>query len=433
MRVMIRVRPTILIIGLFAGLSTPAFAQAPGTSGSAQEVEKTERAKQLDILRRDLKHSRERETRLKAEIEKIKNDRKKFGQELIDTATRIRAIETQLTATEARLEPLDLREAKIKKSLDSRRAVLSDVLAALQKIGIDPAPALMLRPEDALESVRSAILLGALVPELRDRANKLVSDLVELAGVRRDIAVERENFALGRAVLDDEKSRISALIEERQRQQSENEKAIEDERTRAQALAKEVVSVQDLVTRMEQEIATAARAAEAARKEDEARATAANSPNSAQIAPALPFAQAKGKLPLPVAGTKLLAFGASNQAGGTEKGISLVTRANAQVSAPCDGRVVFAGNFRNYGQLLIINAGGGYHILLAGMERITVDLGQSIATGEPVAIMGSGPRMASVSALGFSEPILYIEFRKDGNSIDPNPWWATTEDEKVRG
>ena len=67
------------------------------------------------------------------------------------------------------------------------------------------------------------------------------------------------------------------------------------------------------------------------------------------------------------------------------------------------------------------------------MERITVDLGQSVATGEPVAIMGSGPRMAAVSALGFSEPILYIEFRKDGNSIDPSPWWATTEDEKVRG
>ena len=83
---------------------------------------------------------------------------------------------------------------------------------------------------------------------------------------------------------------------------------------------------------------------------------------------------------------------------------------------------------------MIINAGGGYHILLAGMERITVELGQFVLTGEPVAVMGSAPKVASVSAFGSSDPVLYVEFRKDGNSIDPSPWWATTtEDEKVRG
>jgi len=423
---MIRIWSSLLILGLAA---LPSGAQPPAAPTTAQEIEKAERTKQLDILRRNLKGSREQESKLKAEIDKIKNDRKKFSQEMVDTAARIRAIETKLTEIEVRLEPLDVREAEIKKSLDDRRTVLSDVLAALQKIGSDPAPALMVRPEDALEAVRSAILLGAVVPALRTEAERLVRDLGELAGVRRDIAAQRESFALSRAALDEERDRISALIEERQRQQSENEKALESERARAQALANEVVNVQDLVTRMEQEIATTAKAAEMARKEDEARTAAL----SGRVSPALPFAQAKGKLPIPVAGTKLLTFGASNQAGGIEKGISLVTRPNAQVSSPCEGRIVFAGNFRNYGQLLIINGGGGYHILLAGMERITVDLGQSVTTGEPVAIMGSGPRMAAVSALGFSEPILYIEFRKDGNPIDPSPWWATTEDEKVRG
>ena len=132
-------------------------------------------------------------------------------------------------------------------------------------------------------------------------------------------------------------------------------------------------------------------------------------------------------------GRKLHEYGATNGLGGVEKGLSIATRPNAQVSAPCDGWVVYAGNFRNYGQLLIINAGGGYHILLAGMERITVDLGQFVLTGEPVAVMGSASRVAAVSAFGSSDPVLYVEFRKDGNSIDPSPWWATTEDEKVRG
>ena len=156
-------------------------------------------------------------------------------------------------------------------------------------------------------------------------------------------------------------------------------------------------------------------------------------PDSARVSPAVPFHETKGKLPWPAIGKKLHEYGAANGLGGLEKGLSIATRPNAQVSAPCDGWVVYAGNFRNYGQLLIINAGGGYHILLAGMERITVDLGQFVLTGEPVAVMGGVSKVAGVSALGTAEPVLYVEFRKDGNSIDPSSWWAKTEDEKVRG
>ena len=102
------------------------------------------------------------------------------------------------------------------------------------------------------------------------------------------------------------------------------------------------------------------------------------------------------------------------------------------MTAPCDGWVVYAGPFRSYGQLLILNAGGGYHVLLAGMERISVDLGQFVLTGEPVAVMGGGPQSAAAVATGSSQPVLYIEFRKDGSPVDPSPWWAS-DSEKVRG
>jgi septal ring factor EnvC (AmiA/AmiB activator) len=411
-----------MVLGAGAGLSI-AMAQTSNAPDISNAIEKREQERRLEILRGDLKGSREKETKLKAEIDKIKGDRKQLAQDLVETAARMRALETKLSANEKRLEPLDLREAQIKKSLHDRRALLSDVLGALQRIGVHPPPTFLIKPEDALESVRSAILLGAIIPELRGQAEKLVADLGELSRVRRDIAVERDTLAQNRAALNDEQRRVSVLIEERQRQQSENEKALESVRTRAQALANEVINVQDLVNRMEREIAS-----------NEARESRTNSPDLGQIALALPFSQSKGKLPLPIAGTKLHAFGAPNDAGGTEKGLSLVTRPNAEVVAPCPGRIVFAGNFRNYGQLLIINAGGGYHILLAGMERITVDLGQFVLTGEPVAVMGSASRVAAVSAFGSSDPVLYVEFRKDGNSIDPSPWWATTtEDEKVRG
>ncbi|MEA2855812.1 MAG: murein hydrolase activator, partial [Methylobacteriaceae bacterium] len=92
------------------------------------------------------------------------------------------------------------------------------------------------------------------------------------------------------------------------------------------------------------------------------------------------------------------------------------------------------GPYRTYGQLLIINAGSGYYVVLAGMERINVDVGQFVLTGEPVATMGDGTaKTAAAIAIGGAQPVLYVEFRKDGAPIDPGPWWARPEMKKVRG
>ena len=136
---------------------------------------------------------------------------------------------------------------------------------------------------------------------------------------------------------------------------------------------------------------------------------------------------------MPASGVRLRNFGASDGSGGLEKGLSVATRAGAQVTTPCDGWVVYAGPFRSYGQLLILNAGGGYHVLIAGMERISVNIGQFVLAGEPVATMGSISQVAAILATAPSQPVLYIEFRKDGTPIDPSPWWASGEGEKVRG
>lgn len=411
----------------------PAVLHAQEPPQSAREVEKAERQRELEILRSDLERRKAAEAKLKAELEILKNDRKKLSQTLVDAAARTKAIEGRLSAAEARIPPLDAREKSIRTSLESRRAVLAEVLAAVARLSRQPAPAIVLKPDDALASIRSAMLLGAVVPELRAEAETLVADLTELARVRREIMTERAALAEDRAGLDLERTRLTALVEERQRRQSDTEKSLDAERTRSQALARQVETVSELVARMEKEIESAAKAAEAARREAEAKKTVAAISDPARITPAIAFAQAKGQLPLPVTGTRIRDFGAPDGAGGSEKGVQVATRAGAQVTAPCDGWVVYAGLFRSYGRLLIINGGGGYHILLAGMERITVELGQFVLTGEPVAVMGSGPKAASDAEVSASKPTLYIEFRKDGNPIDPTPWWAETDSEKARG
>ncbi|WP_249158585.1 murein hydrolase activator EnvC family protein [Bradyrhizobium jicamae] len=414
--------------------NAPVPQQAAATSPDAIK----QREQELEAAREQQRKAAELQEKLKADIAAIGQDRSKLNEQLIDIAGQVRGVETRIADTEARLRQLDGRERDIRASLDSRRADIVEVLAALQRAGRRTPPALLVRPEDALQSLRTAMLLGAVVPELRSRAEKLATDLGELVALRKTISTERDGLARDRDKLRDDQVRLSALVDERQRQQSAAEKDMEAEGARAIALSKQVGDLQGLIAKMEQDLKSAAKAAATANLQG-APAPVNGKPNlgafkdPARLAPAVAFASAKGLFSYPVNGSKIREFGGSDGAGGVQKGISLAAKPGAQVTTPCDGWVVYAGPFRSYGQLLILNAGGGYHVLIAGMERISVNIGQFVLTGEPVATMGSTSQVASILATNASQPVLYVEFRKDGTPIDPGPWWATNEGEKVRG
>ena len=432
--------PKALLIAVAFGtgvlLAAPRPAPAQGVT-VAPEAAKGARQEELEKVQAEQKKAAEAAAKLKAELDTIGEDRRKLSQLLITTAANVRTVEDRIAEGERRLNVLSGNEDTVRRSLASRRVVIGEVLAALQRLGRRPPPALLVSPEDALQSVRAAILLGAVLPDMKVEVDTLVADLAELVRVRSEIAAEREVLGRDLAALSQERTRMNVLVQERQRKQTETEKALETERTRAVQLARQADNLKDLIGRIEQEIASAARAAAAAQAgtvrptDPKASLAALNDPG--RLSPAIAFASAKGALPLPISGVKIRDFGAPDGLGGTEKGLRIASRSGAQVTAPCDGWVVYAGPFRSYGQLLILNAGGGYHILLAGMERISVDLGQFVLTGEPVAVMGGGPQSAAAIATGSSQPVLYIEFRKDGSPVDPSPWWAVSGSEKVRG
>jgi murein hydrolase activator len=422
-------------------LLAPAAGQVAAPTQQATAVSPDiikQREQELEAAREQQRKAAELQQKLKADIDAIGQDRSKLNQQLIDIAAQVRSVETRIGDAEARLRPLDAREQQIRASLDSRRSEIVEVLAALQRAGRRTPPALLVRPEDALQSLRTAMLLGSVVPELRGRAEKLAGDLGELVALRKTIATERDALAKDRDKSREDQVRLAAFVDERQRKQSAIEKDMEAEGARAITLSKQVDSLQGLIARMEIDVKSAAKAAATASLKG-APAAPNGKPNlgglkdPARLSPAIAFASAKGLLAFPVNGSKIRDFGGSDGAGGVEKGISLTTRAGAQVTTPCDGWVVYAGPFRSYGQLLILNAGGGYHVLIAGMERILVNIGQFVLTGEPVAMMGSTSQVASILATTATQPVLYVEFRKDGTPIDPGPWWAANEGEKVRG
>lgn len=437
-----------LVLLLAPALSLRAANQSEQPSPGLEEKGAELSSKRLELrgMENTLELSEEQRRKIQAEIATIRADRAKLVAALLDATKTVSETESQISETEARLDTLTSSANAIKRSLEARRAVIAEILAALQRMGRRPPPALLASPEDMLSAFRASMLLGSVLPDMRGEMEALAADLSDLVRLRQSVAAERESLAASVAKLNADRERVAALVDARQAALSAAEQALDAERERASALAKQAASLKELIARMETEIAAAKRAAEAARKADESRKEAAEaappgtkaavSPfkDPARLAPALSFADAKGLLPLPVNGTLLRGFGNQDRFGAAEKGILIAARSGAIVSSPCDGWVSFAGPYRSYGQLLIINAGQGYYIILAGMDKINVNVGQFILAGEPVAVMGDGAvRTAAAIAIGAAEPILYVEFRKDGAAIDPGPWWAKPALEKVRG
>jgi murein hydrolase activator len=437
------IRLSVLLLSAALAGASPSPLPAQALSAAQQPAANSpdairQREKEMEAARTEQQNALLAQQKMKADIAAIGEDRSKLNQQLIEIAARVRAVEGSISDTEGRLHTLDGREDQIRDSLNSRRSEVVEVLAALQRAGRRTPPALLIRPQDALQSLRTAMLLGAVVPDLRARAEKLAGQLGEMVAVRKNIAAEHDRLAADRDKLRDDQARLAALIDQRQHKQASIEKDMETESTRAVGLARQLDNLQGLISHMEQDVKSAAKAAATANARGvpampNGKPDLAALKNPNRQSPAIAFASARGLFPLPVNGTKIHDFGGSDGAGGIEKGISLAARPGAQVTTPCDGWVVYAGPFRSYGQLLILNAGGGYHVLIAGMERISVNIGQFILTGEPVATMGTTSQVAAILATNASQPVLYVEFRKDGTPIDPGPWWAANEGEKVRG
>jgi septal ring factor EnvC (AmiA/AmiB activator) len=417
----------------------PIESDAVDSELSTEELER--RALELQELQAAMERAAENRRQLEDEIAVLLQDRASLNRALIDTTTRIRDTEARSDELEQRLESLIASEAAIRRSLEARRGIIIEVLAALQRMGRRPPPAVLVRPEDILEAVRTSMLLGAVVPELRAETEALAIDLSELVRLRTAIVADQTTLATELASLDQERQRLAGLIDARQMRLRSVQRDVAGEAALVADLAGRASTLKDLIESMEREITAAREAAEAARQaseeqllESRQRFAAAAFLDPARLSPQIPFAQAIGMLPQPVSGEEMRAFGAPDGYGGTAKGISISTRPGEIVTSPADGWVAFSGPFRSFGRLLIINPGDGYYVLLAGMDNISVDVGQFVLAGEPVATMGASSTLSPAAGLVESdEPVLYVEFRKDGGSIDPSPWWQEMQGEKVRG
>jgi len=407
-------------------------------------------------------------------LKDLRKEREKLNVRLVETAALIQKSESRLTSIETRLDELRTQEQLVRGSLAQRRGQIAKLLAVLQRMGRNPPPVMMTHRDDALAMVRSAILLASAFPGLSKQALELTERLKELIRVMMDIRDEGERLKAETQSLMDARTRLSGLMTTKKKSLTARESELRTIREAAADISRDVNSLTALIASIDKRTET-----EQIRKHNKkvnrvlddaaSRGRLGTAPNqrprvpieqdpglvgeaeperapwdpekevevavlapsatgfgrtsAARIEPAIPFHLAKAKLPKPTSGKLVLDYDERTQYGGNSKGTVFETRHAAQITSPCDGWIVYAGPFRSYGQLLIINAGGGYHVLLAGMTRIDVQPGQFVLAAEPVGTMSDAPPTVKMSSSETS-PVLYVEFRKDGRPIDPTPWWV---------
>ncbi len=388
------IRFFLIILVLSAGTYYPAMAFGEGVAPSSQ----------LKNIERALKRGREEKRNLGRKTKKLKSDVNRLGAKLISAARMVQDYETEIISLANRLKELKIEEKAKTASLMRRRGQFSYVLMALERLARYPPEAMIAQPGSPSDTVRSAILLRAAIPAIETKARDLRSNITSLGAARREISVRRAEMANASAGLKKQRRSLDMLLASKKKSLGSVVAKRNQAARRIRKLARQAKNLKELMAKLEVE-----------RKSRESRAGKNRAKRSVR--------GFSGNFPQPAVGKIVMMYGQATESGMTHKGISIETMPKGQVIATHRGRVVFAGPFRGYGQLLIIEHGEGYHSLLAGLGRIDSVIGQMVTGGEPVGIMGDPDN---------GRPVLYLELRRNGKPINPLPWLAARKN-KVNG
>ena len=401
-------------------------------------------AAKLKALEKQLEEGKAEREKLQSQSQSLDQSLATMRAQMIAVAKDIQDQEYSVTVLENRLADMERNAQEMSAALKRRDAQMGQVLLALERLALHPGDALSLSPLAPDDAVRSAILLRSAVPTIKSSAAALQTDLSTFYRARKQITDQKEKVAAGAATLLQKRMNLEKLVHERTEQQVALAARSDEADRRLTKMAQEAHDLRELFAKLADE--------KAKRDEEERRRLAAkpveppaaNTPPSVtakappgvaspqpkppakdDVAVTRSFAKARGTMPYPVAGSISgkygEAAGTAEDAGLRAKGITISARAGAQVIAPYDGIIAFAGPFRGYGQLLIIEHSEGYHTLLAGMGRIDIAVGQRVLAGEPIGLMNESATSS-----------LYVELRRDGQPINPLPWLADRTGQEQR-
>jgi septal ring factor EnvC (AmiA/AmiB activator) len=383
-------------------LALPASEAAP----TAALLDPAEAEAALARATRESRAAESRAAKLTAEAEAATEAAARTASEAAALAARIQQAEAEIEVARARLTIARAARARLTARLAAKQEPTARLAAALQTAARRPLALSALQPGSLKDVVHVRAVLDGAVPQIRARTASLRRDLDRGRALEAEAARALASLREGEGALRQRRSQLAAL-EQQQRIASRNARgAALREAERALALAEEARDLDGLVDKLGEVAALrselAALPGPVLRPADLA---AALPPEPAPVAS--PSAPPPSGFQLPVQGRTLIGFGAKRASGLASTGLTLAPAAGAQVIAPARGRVAFAGAYRGFGRIVIIEHAGGWTSLVTGMERVDVAVGDAVIGGSPLG-----------RASGGADPVT-IELRRDGTPVNP--------------
>jgi septal ring factor EnvC (AmiA/AmiB activator) len=361
---------------------------------------------QLGALNAELAKDRPAVAGARVKSQTLASEAALLRQKLIDTAARIQTLEREQSLLEDQVTQLQAQDEALADGFARDRISVTRLLAILERLQHDMPPALAVRPDDALAAARGAMLVGASLPPVYAQAAALARRIEQLKATRIVLVARRLDAARTAASLAVARNDLETLSAEKDREAAGAANLYQGLAARLDTVARQAADFAALVTRV-----NALRRSGTDADTAIVTVTAQDSGSAERLKN---YSEgSKASLLDPVAGTPIPDAPESDK----NPGITYATPAGAQVIAPADGKVLFAGPYHKEGQVLILEITTGYDIVLAGLGHVTVRLGDELLAGEPVGIMpmdsglGAGPQTR-----------LYFELRQNGKGLDPGPW-----------
>ena len=340
-------------------------------------------------------------------------EERRLAQVRVDGAARLRVTEARLSELTGQLDALEAQRAAAETRLKEVAAQLSPVLPLVQRLAQYPAETMLAVPLAPDDAVRGLLVLRRLTAGAAAEAAKVRTQEAELSRLAAAAAASLPAVRAAQQAQAAGAVQLDSQIASAQAAHATADGVAADAARRAAASASQAENVRTVLAQIDADRRSSqaraqADADRATRQKRDADAAAFRQKHDDLQRPAGPGV-AEDQLVVPVAGALLRGWGERTDAG-QASGISYRTPAGARVVSPCAGRVAFAGPFRSFGQLLIVDCGGGFHAVLAGSERLDVPVGRAVLAGEPVGVMGAG------------RPALYVELRRGGQPVNPAPF-----------
>lgn len=392
--------PLLVPLALLAGSGAAQSGPRPADPGSARTA-----------LQQALAAQREAEARgarLEAEATRANEAVEKTAREAAALAARIQQSEAAIAASEARLRIVTRERAIQRQRLARMQRPLVRLTAALQKLSRRPMALSVLRPGSLQDLVYMRAVLAAAIPQVERRTASLRAEIAKNRQLAQRAIALIDRRRADEAGLEVRRKQLAALETRQRLAQRQASGTAAREAERALALGEQARDLDTLIGQLD-EIGNlrqrlAALPGPIMRPPRPAESEVMNSPS----APAVEGVdRPPGAYQLPVAGRTIAGFGAIRGGGTQSVGITLAPRASAQIIAPAGGRVAFAGRYRGYGRIVIIEHGGGWTSLVTGLGRVDVQVGQQLVSGSPLGIAAA------------RNPAVTLELRRAGEPVNP--------------